>query len=170
MKRAAVAALVLGLAGCGTTPDLVPEEEVAGEARSSGITTDILVRPRARPQGLVDRVAATLGANTAQGGDALDAQVPANAAAALGAGADGAPLGTTVASLGNPTEPGLWLKTPLVSGEAKGRILVSATGKSVAVTLLPLDGPQTAGSQISLSAMQSLGLGPTDLPTLDVFL
>ena len=44
----------------------------------------------------------------------------------------GAALGTTVVSLGSATEPGLWLKTPLVDAEQPGRVTNPATGKSAA--------------------------------------
>lgn len=76
-------------------------------------------------------------------------------------------LGTTVASLGDPTRPGLWLETPLVSAEAPGR-LEAENGSSVAVTLMPSGGAPGSGSRISIMAMQALGLGLTDLPTLTV--
>lgn len=77
-------------------------------------------------------------------------------------------LGSTVASLGDVTEQGLWLKTPLVSAKTSGRI-EAAGGKSLAVTLIPIEGEASAGSRISLAAMRGLGLGLTDLPTLKVF-
>jgi hypothetical protein len=77
-------------------------------------------------------------------------------------------LGQTVASLGDPGEAGFWLKTPLVTSETAGRVQ-TASGASVNVKLLPLDGEASAGSQISLSAMRALGIGLTDLATLDVF-
>ncbi|MEL7092164.1 MAG: hypothetical protein AAFN94_10570 [Pseudomonadota bacterium] len=77
-------------------------------------------------------------------------------------------LGRTVASLGNAAEPGLWIKTPLVQSERPGRVFYPETGKSVAVTLLPIDGPVTAGSRLSLQAMQELGAPLTGLPEVDV--
>lgn len=77
-------------------------------------------------------------------------------------------LGDTVASLGDATQQGLWLRTPLVSGETPGRVTVFG-GKSLAVTLIPIAGEASAGSQISLAAMRGLDLGLTDLPTLQVF-
>ena len=78
-------------------------------------------------------------------------------------------LGRTVASLGNAGEPGLWLKTPLVSAQRQARVHFPKTGKSVAVTLIPIEGPRTAGSRISLAAMQALGAPLTDLIEVDVF-
>ncbi|WP_147106129.1 hypothetical protein [Tateyamaria sp. syn59] len=78
-------------------------------------------------------------------------------------------LGRTVASLGNAAEPGLWLKTPLVSVEQSGRVYYDATNTTVDVTLIPIDGPATAGSRLSLAAMQALGAPLTGLPEVDVF-
>ena len=78
-------------------------------------------------------------------------------------------LGATVGSLGNPAEPGFWLKTPLVSAAAKGRVEYPANGKSVAVNLIPIDGPKTAGSRVSLAALRLLGAPLTGLPELVVY-
>jgi hypothetical protein len=73
-----------------------------------------------------------------------------------------------VASLGDPTQAGLWLRTPLVSVETPGR-LEAENGQSLAVTLIPIEGEASSGSRISLAAMRGLGLGLTDLPTISVF-
>lgn len=78
------------------------------------------------------------------------------------------PLGRTVASLGNAAEPGLWLKTPLVPVQGPGHVRNPVTGLSVAVTLIPLQGPATGGSQLSLEAMRALGIPLTDLPEIEV--
>lgn len=78
-------------------------------------------------------------------------------------------LGRTVASLGNAAEPGLWLKTPLVAAERTGRVHNPKTGQSVAVTLIPIEGERTAGSRMSLAAMQAIGASLTDLVEVDVF-
>lgn len=79
-------------------------------------------------------------------------------------------LGTTVASLGSPTEPGFWLKTPLVKTETTGRVTNKANGKSSAVTLIPIDGPATGGSRMSLPAMRLIGASVTDLTEVEVTL
>ncbi len=76
-------------------------------------------------------------------------------------------FGSTVASLGSVAEPGLWLKTPLVSSRQQGKV-TAANGKTVEVTLIPIEGPASAGSRISLAALQALGLPITDLPELAV--
>lgn len=78
-------------------------------------------------------------------------------------------IGRTVASLGNAAEPGLWLKTPLVSVEQPGRVYYPETNATADVTLIPIDGPDTAGSRLSLAAMQALGAPLTGLPEVDVF-
>lgn len=78
-------------------------------------------------------------------------------------------IGHTIASLGNPTVPGFWLETPLISEPAKGRVMNPATNKSVAVQLLPIAGPETAGSRVSLSAIRLLGAPLVGLVDLVVF-
>ena len=78
-------------------------------------------------------------------------------------------IGRTVVSLGSPTEPGFWLKTPLVDSEAEGQVIDPASGKSVAVTLIPIEGPSTAGSRLSLPAMRLLGLPLTALVEVEVW-
>lgn len=91
------------------------------------------------------------------------------AAAAAPAEAPETRLGSTVASLGNPAEGGFWIKTPLVRERGIGRIVDPATGKSAKVDLIPLDGPASGGSQVSLPALKLLGVSLTDLPTLEVY-
>lgn len=76
-------------------------------------------------------------------------------------------LGTTIASLGSPTEPGIWLKTPLVQAARAGRIVYQ--GKSVNVELRPSGGAPGSGSQISLAAMRLIGAALTGLPEIEVF-
>jgi hypothetical protein len=76
--------------------------------------------------------------------------------------------GETVASLGDPTKPGLWLETPIVSSETKGKVRVKATGATLEVTLIPIPGEATAGSRMSVEAMRALGVGLADLVELEV--
>ena len=83
------------------------------------------------------------------------------------AGADGF-LGETLAGLGAPAERGLWLATGLVSAAGPGRV-VAASGQAIAVELRPSGAAPTAGSQISLQAMQALGLPLGDLASLRVY-
>lgn len=124
-----------------------------------------IVRPKPRPQ--TPASAPPPGARTAE---QFDTTTQAERVAAQGsvAGAERA-LGTTIASLGTPSEPGFWLKTPLVSGEQAGRVVYAATGKSVQVRLIPISGPQTAGSRMSLAALRLIGAPLTGLAEVQVF-
>ncbi|MEL6959601.1 MAG: hypothetical protein AAGL89_11690 [Pseudomonadota bacterium] len=76
-------------------------------------------------------------------------------------------LGTTIASLGSPTDPGIWFKTPLVSSVQQGRVEVNGT--SVNVELRPSGGAAGSGSQISLAAMRLLNVPLTSLPNVTVY-
>ena len=91
------------------------------------------------------------------------------AEAAKPAAAGETKLGTTVASLGDATQPGFWIKTPLVKEAGVGRVVNPANGKSSKVDLIPLSGPASGGSQLSLPALQLLGISLTDLPTVEVY-
>ncbi|WP_370268460.1 hypothetical protein [Nioella sp.] len=98
--------------------------------------------------------------------EAVEAATGEEAEAPAPSAASGS-LGTTIASLGDPTRPGLWLETPLVSAETAGT-LVAENGNRIDVTLIPSGGAAGSGSRISVAAMQALGLGLTDLATLTV--
>ncbi|MEM7075620.1 MAG: hypothetical protein AAGA28_06875 [Pseudomonadota bacterium] len=82
---------------------------------------------------------------------------------------DGRRLGRTIASLGDVAEPGIWLKTPLVTRPQRGSVVYAAKGTSVAVDLMPLDAEPGSGSRISLAAMRLLQADLTALPEIDVF-
>ncbi|MFD1509033.1 hypothetical protein [Lacimonas salitolerans] len=119
------------------------------------------VRPVARP-GPASRPPS--GARTA---DALDTTTDEERQAASAPAASGArDLGVTVASLGDPARSGFWLETPLVSAPAKGR--VEFEGQSAQVDLIPIEGPESGGSRISLSAMRLIGAPLTGLPEVRV--
>lgn len=98
----------------------------------------------------------------------FDTTTAAERAAAVSGSRGGREIGHTIASLGNPAMPGFWLKTPLVSVPTRGRILYRATGKSVAVDLIPT-GAATGSSRISLAALRLLGVPLTGLPELIVY-
>jgi len=146
--RVLIVVSALTLAGCGVLPEREAPVDAEGEVRT-GVTADVLVRPQARPNEEVPSPQA------AEASPAPDVSVGT--------------LGRTVASLGDASQSGLWLKTPLVQQERSGRVFYPETGKSVAVTLIPIEGPVTAGSRLSLQAMQELGAPLTGLPTVDVF-
>lgn len=78
-----------------------------------------------------------------------------------------AKLGVTLATLGSPADPGIWLKTPLVRELAMGR--VTYKGASVNLELRPSGGAQGSGSQISLPAMRLLDAPLTGIIELTVF-
>lgn len=109
-------------------------------------------------------------AKTQEALDTTTTEQRKEAAAPIAPAATAKSLGTTVASLGSPTEPGFWLKTPLVKSETKGRVTNKANGKSSAVTLIPIDGPATGGSRMSLPAMRLIGASVTDLTEVEVTL
>lgn len=79
-------------------------------------------------------------------------------------------LGMTIASLGSPSDPGIWLKTPLVTSPAKGRVEYPEKGTSVAVNLFPIGGDTGSGSRMSLAAMRLIEADLTGLPEIRVFL
>lgn len=141
------------MAGIGKTGDT----DISGD--------ETVVRPQARPENAVRPVA-----ENARTIEEFDTTTQAERIEAIGT-ADGAGklLGKTVASLGDPTQPGFWLKTPLVQSDGKGRVEYPATGKAVEVDLIAIDGPGTAGSQISLAAMRLLGAPLTGLPEFLVY-
>lgn len=78
-------------------------------------------------------------------------------------------LGSTIASLGSPTDPGIWIKTPFVSELTPGQAEVAATGKRANIELRPSGTDPGAGSQISLAAMRLLEVPLTDLPELKLY-
>ncbi|RXV62123.1 hypothetical protein C6W92_11495 [Roseovarius sp. A46] len=75
---------------------------------------------------------------------------------------------TTVASLGDVTRPGLWMRTPLVTSPMRGRVSDPRTGRAVVLDLIPLEAEPGAGSRMSLAAYQQLNLPLTALPELRV--
>lgn len=75
----------------------------------------------------------------------------------------------TVAGLGDPSRPGLWLETPMVAEAGSGRVVLKSSGAEVAVQLLPAIGEVTAGSRLSLEAMRALGAPLTELVELTIY-
>ena len=141
-------------AGFGNKPVFVASDPVAYK-----------LRPQPRLGGDA-RKAPPKNATTAEGFDTTTANERAAAAAIV---VSGKQLGKTIASLGSPSEPGFWAKTTLVAAQTAGRLVDPATGKSVQVTLIPIEGPKTAGSRVSLAAMRVLGVSLTGLPKLEVW-
>lgn len=117
---------------------------------------------------IVDREKKPAPEPEARTAEQFDTTTKAERIAAATTTAGGVRLGSTLASLGDPTDPGFWLKTPLVRVQAQGYV-VTLSGKSVHLTLLPLDAAPGAGSRISLPAMRVLEVALTDLPELIVY-
>ena len=160
MVRLVLPILLLLIAGCdvfrGAAPAPAPGTDTAAPPADA-------VRPQVRP----DVRAPKPGARTAEAFDTTtDAERKAAAEAPAASQRD---LGITVASLGDPAEPGFWLKTPLVTAVGPGRVVYPVNGKSAQVELRPIDGPATAGSRISLAAMRLIEAPLTELPELQVY-
>lgn len=163
--RIIVASLLVALvAGCGGIKlpfsgnrDKAPV--AIGDASQEGV-----IRPRARPGKLGGQVPD--GARTVED---FDTTTSAERNAAQQDTSGGRKLGVTIASLGSPTEPGFWLKTPLVSQTKPGRVVYPISAKSVQVTLQPIDGPASAGSRMSLAALRLLGAPLTGLLEVEVY-
>ena len=133
------------LAGCGLFPGLRPDRAERPPQRPETAV-------RAGPSTVVApprRVTATPASfdtvSEAEKREAREAAARTPAAA----------LGPDTVSLGDPTDPGLWVKTSKVAADTPGTVTTGG-GAAVAVTLRPLAG--TGGAQISLSALQALGL------------
>ena len=117
----------------------------------------------AQPVLVPGAVAPPPGAVTAR---ALDTTTAAERAAALApppAPGGERELGRTAVSLGLVTEPGIWLRSSLVTAPGKGRV-VTAGGQSIAVDLIP----GTGAAQLSLAAFRALKLPLTALPEVTI--
>lgn len=159
----------LALSGCGETFSAGMRSVKPAVVETSTQEGETGPRPVERPVTLQSTV--TKPTTSAQTAEQFDTTTNAQRAEAV----EAAPvsgerkLGTTVGSLGNPAEPGFWLKTPLVSVATKGRLEYPSSGKSVAVNLIPIDGPKTAGSRVSLAALRLLEAPLAGLPELIVY-
>ena len=125
---------ILALTGCGLVQRVLPPRAAETPESTAEEPGEVTKRPQSRPE-----------------------EPAAAPVAPVAAGS----LGVTVAALGDPAQPGLWLKTPLVRAERAGRVRYG--GRAVAVTLIPLDAAPGAGSQMSLQAMRELGAPLTEL-------
>lgn len=115
-----------------------------------------VMRPQARPGAPAPQAGTPPGA-------AADGTVPAPPAPA----ANGL-LGETLAGLGATGGPGLWLMTGLVAAPRPGRV-ETAQGTALAVELRPSGAAPSAGSTLSVQAMQALRLPLGQLATLRVY-
>ena len=160
--------IVAATAGCSTLSDRFGMDASQSEPAAASAPTEAPAEAATAPAAATPPAPSPI-ATGGSSAEALDTTTAAEREAASRAPASiGAALGTTVVSLGSATEPGLWLKTPLVDAEQPGRVTNPATGKSAAVTLIPLEGPATAGSRMSLPALRLIGASLTDLTTVEV--
>ncbi|NND17561.1 MAG: hypothetical protein HKN98_03185 [Silicimonas sp.] len=103
---------------------------------------------------------------TARSVEDFDTTTDAQRVAAASPTTGGTLLGTTVASLGDATEPGFWIRTPLAKAVGTGRLVYPETGKSVEVELRPTE---SGSSRVSLAALRVLQAPLTGLPMLEVY-
>ena len=96
--------------------------------------------------------------------DDFDTTTTAARQAATQAVAGGTRIGTTIATLGAPADPGIWVKTPLVTQVTQGRIQYQ--GRVINAELRPSGGVAGSGSQISLAAMRLIAAPLTGLVAL----
>lgn len=175
MKHTLVIAALLSLSACGRLGFSQPNDVGPGVGLPSN-AADASDLPQATAAEVVADPVLTSAppppkaAKTQEALDTTTAAQRAQAAAPATPKAQSKLLGTTVASLGSPSEPGFWLKTPLVKTQTAGRVTNKANGKSSAVTLIPIDGPATGGSRMSLPAMRLIGASLTDLTEVEVTL
>jgi len=162
---------LLAIAAACTRGDSGQQSARGGGADDIGVTTEsAAIAGATAPRSSGKTVSAsTIGVSGGQSAAALDTTSRAEKAQAAAPSGGGQRLGVTIASLGDPSEAGFWIKTPLVGSETNGRIVNPATGKSANVRLIPLGGPASGGSQVSLPALQMLGVSLTDLPEIEVY-
>lgn len=151
--RALTLCLMLLLAAC-SVPRL--GRDAGPEIAVTENPGDTVTHPQARPGSAVTQPGTPPGA-------AADGTVPAAPQPA----ADGM-LGETLAGLGATGGPGLWLMTGLVSAPRAGRV-ESPAGATLDVELRPSGAAPSAGSTLSLQAMQALRLPLGQLATLKVY-
>ncbi|MEX1235133.1 MAG: hypothetical protein WEB56_09125 [Roseovarius sp.] len=155
MKRILCLVALSVLTGCANAPEWLrpdaakpePEPEPVVAAPSESLTPPV----------------------TARTAEQFDTSSAEDKAAAAAPAAGGRALGTTIASLGAPGEPGFWLKTPLVTAAGPGRVVYPANGKSVKVDLIALDAEPGSGSRMSLAALRVIEAPLTGLPEVQVF-
>ena len=98
----------------------------------------------------------------------VDPEIAEQRAAGVSAAAanKGPKLGSTIASLGDPTDGGLWIETSLVSAPTTGKIEYPITRKTVEVELRPAG---SGGGRASLAAFRALDAPLTGLPEFVIY-
>lgn len=151
MKTYVIAAMALmGLAGC---------------EPMSKIGLDWPLKQKPRPAPVVQDVTDPEDAPPGMGVDPGGSVVPDPVQPVGGVGF----LGETVASLGDPGREGFWIETALVTTLGKGHVTYAKTGRTVKVQLIPIAGPATGGSRLSLAVMRLLDAPLTGLPEVRVY-
>ncbi|GAB5448353.1 hypothetical protein [Gymnodinialimonas sp.] len=162
MTRAVSILAVLALAGCANGGIGGFGGLLSGNGPGSGFGRDAPVEA----SGEVITEAVT-GEAAAEDIAPADSETRAAAVAAGDTATGDSVRGFTVASLGDATQPGLWIETPLVDRERVVTV-VAPNGTTVEVTGRPSGGERGSGSRLSLAAFQALGLSLTSLPTVTV--
>ena len=160
------------LAGCGMRPQPEALTSVVPDLNAGQDQTRPQSRPQSGPQSGLAQAALRPPSAAARTVEQFDTTTQAERQAAVVAASapvEGASLGLTLASLGDPAKPGIWLETPLVAKAGPGRVVYPGSGKSVLVDLIPINGPKTAGSRMSLAAMRLIDAPLTGLPEVEVF-
>ena len=174
--RPAGALVLLALAAC-TQPDGRPASEqprvletLTDPATGQPVIAGPVLKGTAPRTPGKSTTTSSIGVSAGESAAALNTTSPSErAAAAATTKTAQIKLGTTIASLGDPSQPGFWIKTPLIDTNAQGRIVNPANGKSAKVQLIPLGGAPSGGSQVSLPALQLIGVSLTDLPMIEVY-
>jgi hypothetical protein len=155
MRKIVGIALLLALANCAamdaTNPLNLPQSNNSTSMPDTAIGSAPLSALKQSPLPSIE----------AQGTGALDAGDGTGSADASTVSGAGKMLGTQIVSLGDPTEPGLCVKTDFVQTEHLGTVAI-AGGQPMQVTLRPLEG--SGSPQISLAALRLLGASLTALP------
>ncbi|SDZ26989.1 hypothetical protein SAMN05444004_10929 [Jannaschia faecimaris] len=140
--------LPVALMGCANLPLL---DRLPG--RGAGAPVDAVAAPPPQATTVISPLAGP--ATTVASLDTVSEAEKEAARQAAAVAPAGGELGMVTVSLGSPSEPGLWVKSALVTEDTPGTVR-TGDGDAIAVTLRPLGG--AGGAQISLSALQALGL------------
>lgn len=158
MKTFSILTLAAILAGCAQLPTLDGASGPFGEAPEEEV---VIGTPEPLPTGADASAVPPPGVTNSAAALDTVSDADKDAARSAAAAANGGALGEVTVSLGDPSDPGLWIKSALVTTEQPGTVRTGA-GDAIAVTLRPV-GAGTGGAQISLSALQALGLSLTGL-------
>jgi len=165
---------------CGMKHVILASSLVAASALAGCAEFDALFDPNAdmaavdampEPAATLDPTPPPPPPETATTAEEFDTTSEEDRAAALEAPAEAgeAEVGRTLATLGDPADPGIWLSTPLVDELVMGRVEVAETGASAAMELRPSGGEPGSGSEISLPAMRLLEIPFTAIQELVVY-